>query len=61
VKNVVGTADIVNGEAITVSANFNFAAVEVAVKACPAGTNVLILTLNGEGKSKNGDFWVSFQ
>ena len=61
VRTVVGTADPINGEATTVSANFNFAPVEVAVKACPAGTNVLIFTFNGKGEQKSGDFWLSFE
>jgi len=60
VNNAVGSVDFVNSEANIVEPNFNFAPVYVGLKTCPAGTNVVVVTLNVKGEGKTGDFWMSF-
>jgi hypothetical protein len=60
-KTVVGTADWNNGEALLVSANTSAVALYVALEICPKGTSVLVLTFNGKGEQKSGDFWLSFE
>jgi hypothetical protein len=59
-QNVTGITDLLGGgDGVTVSANIAIAPLEIAAKACPAGTSVIVET-GDEKESKATNFWVSF-
>jgi hypothetical protein len=59
-QNVTGITDLLGGgNGVTVSANIAIAPLEIAAKACPAGTSVIVET-GDEKESKATNFWVSF-
>jgi len=62
VKNISGVVDPVaqSKNPQSVQGNFSLVPLAIALKVCPASTNVIIETPNNAGAIEKSDFWVTF-